>query len=166
MEGKFWYVLQVKFGSEKRVGKNLEKAGFEVCVPTQQEIHQWSDRKKRVEVGIFCGYVFICIASHEKNKVFIEKNIFCYVKLCGKVCILQAEEMDLIKKLGLVGEGVKISSEKIGKGSVVEILGGVLLGFRGIVKDAENEDKIRIIIANLNCFAEVVLENVPIKLII
>ena len=28
MEGKFWYVLQVKFGAEKRVGKNLEKQGL------------------------------------------------------------------------------------------------------------------------------------------
>lgn len=163
MEGKEWYVLRVKGGSEKKVGKILTHAGFEVCVPTQKEIHQWSDRKKGVEVAIFSRYVFICLSDKERGKIFIDKNIFGYLRICEKACILRANEIALIKKLDLVEEKVVISGEKVEKGAEIEILSGVLLGFCGLVKESGSAKKIRIEIESLNCFAEVVLGNVLIK---
>ena len=46
----YWYALYVKPRSEKKVATRLTNLGFEVCVPTQQVMRQWSDRKKKVEI--------------------------------------------------------------------------------------------------------------------
>lgn len=166
MEDKKWHVLQVKIGTEKKVGRSLEKANFEICVPTEKEVRIWSDRKKRIEVAIFRGYVFIHLSEKQRHLIYVDKNIKGYVKICEKVCTLQAKEMELIKGLGLLGEKVLIKYEKVEKGALIEILGGVLLGYKGFVREANNSRKIRIEIASLNCFAEVVLEGIPIKVLV
>lgn len=152
-EQKVWYVLRVKTGTEKKVGKLLSELGIEVCVPTQKEIHQWSDRKKRVEVAIFRSYVFICIYGKDKHKLYISKNILGYLKMCGKECILRPEDVISIKKLEAFEEQVFITYEKLEMGQEVEILSGLFLGYRGFVKDAGEKKKVRIEIASLNCFA-------------
>ena len=47
---KYWVATLVQVRSEKAVGKKLQGLDIENYVPTQWEIHQWSDRKKKVEV--------------------------------------------------------------------------------------------------------------------
>lgn len=74
--------------------------------------------------------------------------------------------MELIKDLDLLSEEVLIKYEKVEKGDEIEILGGVLLGYTGFVREVNNSRKIRIEIASLNCFAEFVLEGIPIKVLI
>lgn len=81
MEDKKWYVLQVKIGTEKKVGRSLTKAGFEPYVPVEKEIRTWSDRKKRIEVAIFTGYVFIHLSEKDRNLIYVDKNIKGYVKI-------------------------------------------------------------------------------------
>ena len=46
---KRWYVALVRMHHEKKVAERLDKMGIENFVPVQQEIHQWSDRRKIVE---------------------------------------------------------------------------------------------------------------------
>lgn len=46
---KRWYVAHVRIHHEKKVAEYLGKMGIETFVPVQQEIHQWSDRRKLVE---------------------------------------------------------------------------------------------------------------------
>ena len=46
---KRWYVAMVRMHHEKKVAERLDKMGIENFVPVQQEIHQWSDRRKKVE---------------------------------------------------------------------------------------------------------------------
>ena len=43
---KRWYVALVRMHHEKKVAERLDKIGIENFVPVQQEIHQWSDRRK------------------------------------------------------------------------------------------------------------------------
>ena len=46
---KRWYVALVRMHHEKKVAERLDKIGIENFVPVQQEVHQWSDRRKVVE---------------------------------------------------------------------------------------------------------------------
>ena len=43
---KRWYVALVRMHHEKKVAERLDKMGIENFVPVQQEVHQWSDRRK------------------------------------------------------------------------------------------------------------------------
>ena len=56
---KCWVAAHVQVRSEKAVGKKLDALGIENWVPTQWEVHQWSDRKKRVERVVIPMIVFI-----------------------------------------------------------------------------------------------------------
>lgn len=56
---KYWVATLVQVRSEKAVGKKLDGLKIENYVPTQKEIHQWSDRKKKVERVIIPLVVFV-----------------------------------------------------------------------------------------------------------
>ena len=56
---KHWVAALVQVRSEKSVGQKLQSLGIENYVPTQSEVHQWSDRKKKVERVVIPMIVFI-----------------------------------------------------------------------------------------------------------
>ena len=56
---KHWVAALVQVRSEKAVGRKLQSLDIENYVPTQWEIHQWSDRKKKVERVVIPMIVFI-----------------------------------------------------------------------------------------------------------
>ena len=56
---KHWVAALVQVRSEKSVGQKLQSLGIENYVPTQSEVHQWSDRKKKVERVAIPMIVFI-----------------------------------------------------------------------------------------------------------
>ena len=45
-----WYVLYTTSRAEKKVAQRLEEKGLEVFLPMIEELRQWSDRKKKVEI--------------------------------------------------------------------------------------------------------------------
>lgn len=45
---KYWTAVLVQMCTEQKVSTKLYKLGITNYVPTQTEIHQWSDRKKRL----------------------------------------------------------------------------------------------------------------------
>ena len=50
---KYWVATLVQVRSEKAVSKKLDGLKIENYVPTQKEIHQWSDRKNPRVIGQF-----------------------------------------------------------------------------------------------------------------
>ena len=47
LEYQKWYVIKTNSRAEKKVEERLQMLGFEVFLPLQTSINQWSDRKKR-----------------------------------------------------------------------------------------------------------------------
>jgi hypothetical protein len=56
---KWWVAVLVKIRSEKAVAKKLLNLEIENYVPTQWEVHQWSDRRKKVERVVIPMVVFV-----------------------------------------------------------------------------------------------------------
>ena len=53
-----WFALRVKSRCEKVVATMALNRGFEGFLPVYCGRHQWSDRRKEVELPLFPGYVF------------------------------------------------------------------------------------------------------------
>lgn len=53
-----WYAVYTRSNFEKRVAKELGLKLIESYLPVVEQLHQWKDRKKMVEVPVFPGYVF------------------------------------------------------------------------------------------------------------
>jgi transcription antitermination factor NusG len=54
-----WYAIQTRPRHEKKVDADLRSRGFWTFLPTIEQIHQWSDRRKKVQVPLFSRYLFI-----------------------------------------------------------------------------------------------------------
>lgn len=122
---KRWIAVLVQMCTEKKVGEKLDKMKIENYVPIQQEIHQWSDRKKKVDRIVIPMVVFI--RTDEKNEKQIRNLSFIYKLLSYpgqketavipdiqierlKFMLKNAEtEVQLCEKIFSVGESVRIA---------------------------------------------------------
>ena len=71
---KRWYVALVRMHHEKKVAERLAKMGIENFVPVQQEVHQWSDRRKVVESVLLPMMVFVHADPKERKEVYAKKD--------------------------------------------------------------------------------------------
>lgn len=81
---KRWVAALVQVRSEKAVGKKLEVLGIENWVPTQMEVHQWSDRKKKIERVVIPMIVFIRTEESAIKSLAYHSFIYKLVTLPGQ----------------------------------------------------------------------------------
>ena len=81
---KRWYVALVRMHHEKKVAERLDKMGIENFVPVQQEIHQWSDRRKVVESVLLPMMVFVHVNPKERKEVLGFSTVSRYMVMRGE----------------------------------------------------------------------------------
>lgn len=64
---KCWVAALVQMNCEKKAASKLDKLGFPNYVPIQQEEHQWSDRKKKIDRVVIPMVVFVRLARDEQD---------------------------------------------------------------------------------------------------
>ena len=128
-----WKVLYVKPRSEKKVVSLLTKIGIIAVCPMITEIHQWSDRKKKVEVPLLKSYVFVQVDDTLRDMVFQVPHVVRYLFWLGKPALVKDAEILLMQKwLGY--NDVQADVEQIAHGDRVNIATGPFKGEKGIVK--------------------------------
>ena len=80
---KRWYVALVRMHHEKKVAERLNKMGIENFVPVQQELHQWSDRRKMVESVLLPMMVFVHVDAKERKEVLSFSTVSRYMVMRG-----------------------------------------------------------------------------------
>ncbi|MBX2926842.1 MAG: UpxY family transcription antiterminator [Saprospiraceae bacterium] len=158
-----WHVLLVKPRSEKRVGQRLGDLGFEACVPTQTQLRQWSDRRKKVEVVLFNNYVFVATDAKRRNEVFQAGHILKYVQFAGRIATLSDKEAAMIKRLAHLEAPVEITYESFRVGEAVEVLTGPLAGYSGTVTAVSGNARLQLALPSLQCFAQVEVKGEEVK---
>ena len=150
-----WHVLLVKPRSEKKVGQRLNDLGFEACVPTQFQMRQWSDRRKKVEVVLFNNYVFVATDAKRRNEVFQDGHILKYDQIAGRIATLSDKEVAMVKRLAHMEAPVEITYESFRVGEVEEVLSGPLAGHCGAVTAVNGSSRLQLALPSLQCFAQV-----------
>ena len=64
-----WYAVYTRSNFEKRVAKELGLKLIESYLPVVEQLHQWKDRKKMVEVPVFPGYVFARFRDSNRTRL-------------------------------------------------------------------------------------------------
>lgn len=68
-----WYAIQTPPRREKWIAGQLEKKRVCTFLPLHKQIHQWSDRRIKVEVPMFSCYAFVHIAqTHEERMTVLQ----------------------------------------------------------------------------------------------
>jgi len=95
VEAVFWYAIQTYSRHEKNAARQLTLKGVDNYLPVVTRLHQWSDRRKQVELPLFPCYVFVRIPPSAERRVNV----------------LQVE--GVIGFVGARGEGLPIPDRQI-----------------------------------------------------
>jgi transcription antitermination factor NusG len=139
-----WYAIHTYPQNEKKVAAELCRKGIETFLPLTVETHQWSDRKKRVELPLFPGYAFVRIPGTPDN--------FVRVLQTGRVLRLlgvSRETPTPIPESEIESTRILVSGEVpltphvfLQAGRKVRICGGSLDGVEGVVAESGEAAKL------------------------
>ena len=131
---KFWIAVLVQMCTELKVSLRLNKLGFQTYVPTQTEIHQWSDRKKKVERIVIPMVIFVQVDKVSVKSLITYSFIHKLISYPGQrdAAIIPDEQIDKLKfMLNHADSNVEVSDSVYEIGEEVEIIRGPLKGFSG-----------------------------------
>ncbi len=155
-----WYVIYVKARHEKRAAGELAERGIESYLPMRSEVHQWSDRRKRVEVPLFSCYVFVHAFSEEFNRVYQVGGFVKFVSSNGRPSIIPDSQVEYVRRIvEFHSEDVEVLEGSY-SGRRAEVTAGPLAGLRGEIVEVHNRKSFVIRIEGLEKLLSV---NVPVS---
>jgi len=155
---KKWFVVTTKPRAEKQISKRLSAIRIEHYLPLQKQLRQWHDRKKWVEQPLFTGYLFVKTEEQLRSRVFEVGGILKYLSFNGVIATVPEQEIRRIRQLCAAAQPVTVQQGRLSEGDEVEIIAGQLSGLRGRLIQAGEQQKIRIAIPSLGCFATVEID--------
>ena len=129
-----WVAALVQMCTEKKVGDRLMKLGIENYVPTQTEIHQWSDRKKKIERVVIPMVVFVCADEATERILRMQSFIRKILTYPGQTAaaVIPDDQIDRLKfMLKQSDSPVELMPENLRVGDRVRIVRGALKGLEG-----------------------------------
>ena len=159
VDTKNWYVFYTKSRHEKKVKELLERRGYEVFLPMQKVMRQWSDRKKKVEVPLFNSYIFVNTEAHQIQEVVQIPGISWNIRHNGKPAILHEKEIDIIERFLKSGLLLNTQSlEKLETGDQVKVIDGPLRGMVGSLVATAEGNKFMVALDSIGQSLRVTLE--------
>ena len=151
---KRWYVALVRMHHEKKVAERLDKMGIENFVPVQQEVHQWSDRRKVVESVLLPMMVFVHADPKERKEVLSFSTVSRYMVMRGESSptIIPDEQMARFRfMLDYSEEAICMNSAPLARGEKVRVIKGPLTGLVGELVTVDGRSKIAVRLNMLGC---------------
>ena len=127
-----WYALRTKSRHEKLVRDRLAGLGIEQLLPTVKRLSQWKDRKKEIEVPLFCGYCFGRFPWQERTAVLKVSGVVEIVGGGKRPEPIPDEEITALKTL-MASVLPYDAHPYLREGMEVEVVRGPLEGVRGIL---------------------------------
>lgn len=155
---KHWYVWYTKPRVEKKLHDRLKAEGVHVFLPLKKDLHQWSDRKKWVEVPLFRGYIFTKITKRRFELVRTTEGVVTNLRFDGEPAIMKDEEITRIKQLITDPADLEVVHHQFYEGEHVQIIAGPMMGIEGLVVEHKGNRKIAV---NIEKLGKSVLVNVP-----
>ena len=131
---KYWVAALVKMNSEKKVSSELCRLGYHNYVPTQIEVRQWSDRKKKVERVVIPMIIFVLVDREGESNLRKNPSIYKFISYPGQkdAAVIPNEQIEKLKfMLNNADSTVEFSDTVYEIGEEVEIVRGPLKGLYG-----------------------------------
>jgi len=127
---KAWYAVYTVVRHEKAINEVCCKHSIETFLPLRETVNQWSDRKKRVRVPLFPGYLFVNILPQERWSVLSMPGVVRILGVNGTPVPVPEEQIDAIRRL--LDSGLKYDPYSyLTEGREVVVIRGPLEGVRG-----------------------------------
>ncbi|HUS06511.1 MAG TPA: UpxY family transcription antiterminator [Bryobacteraceae bacterium] len=127
-----WYALSAKPRHEKAVAHHLETQKLESFLPLSSTFRRWSDRKKEVDLPLFCGYLFCRFGYRDRLRVLNTPGVLSIVGFARQDMPIDESEIEMVRRI--VASGYRVGPwPYLHAGDRVRIKAGVLTGIEGIL---------------------------------
>jgi transcription antitermination factor NusG len=92
-----WYVACTLARHEKAVADRLRSKDMETYLPLYWAVRSWGQRRVKVELPLFPGYVFVKTPITRKGRILEHPGVIRLVGLKGKATPLADEDMDKLR---------------------------------------------------------------------
>lgn len=96
---KKWLVAYVRLHHEKKTAERLTAMSIENFLPIQEEIRQWTYRKKKIERVVIPMMIFVHVNAGERSLVLTLSAVSRYMVLHGEhtPAVIPDEQMERFK---------------------------------------------------------------------
>jgi transcription termination/antitermination protein NusG len=156
MNEKAWYVFYCKSRAEKKVFEQLIHKDFTVYLPLYQTLRIWSDRKKKVSLPMFPGYIFVqCSPINFSALQQTSPGLVAPVKIGSQYAILRQEEINFLQKIETNGIEAVFSSTKPEVGNRVKVIAGPLKDYEGFCMEETAENFLVVHVEAVNQYVKI-----------
>lgn len=132
-----WYAAQTCANHEKRVAKQLDVREVERFLPLYESVRRWKDRRVRLEMPLFPGYVFVHVALRDRMRVLQTPSVVRLVSFGGQPAALPEQEIETLRQ-GLSRDLRAEPHAYLKAGQRVRVRNGPLMGLEGILARKKN----------------------------
>jgi transcription antitermination factor NusG len=126
-----WYAVFVRSNQEKQVAAYLSGLQMEHYLPCCTSVRQWKDRRVKLEVPLFPGYLFVRLPFQERMKVLSIRQV---VSLVGKKNLPSpVSDGEIAGIRAGIEHGNAEPHEYLEAGQRIVITDGVMCGMEGIL---------------------------------
>jgi transcription antitermination factor NusG len=127
-----WYAAFTSSNHEKRVSEQLKARSVQHFLPLYSTVRRWKDRKVKLELPLFAGYVFVKMALRDRLRVQQIPGVANLVSFGGVPAALSAAEVDALRTS--LSNGLRIEPHPyLVAGRKVRLRSGPLAGLAGTV---------------------------------
>jgi transcription antitermination factor NusG len=132
-----WYAAYTSANHEKRVTEQLAVRSVDHFLPLYQSVRRWKDRRVKLQMPLFPGYVFVHLALRDRLQVLQVPGVAKLVGFNGTPAALPDEQIKVLKA-GLAG-GIRAEPHPyLTAGRRVRVKLGPLAGMEGILVRRKN----------------------------
>ena len=130
---KLWYAIYVRSKHEKNVHSALLNKGIESSLPLKTVIRQWSDRKKKVQLPMFRGYLFVKInLDKDKFNVLQTPGVVKFIHFNNQIPVIPKEQIFWLDALLSSESEINYETQYL-PGNEAEVIAGPFKGLKGKV---------------------------------
>jgi transcription antitermination factor NusG len=149
MNDRSWFALQTWPRYEKKVAAELNSKAVDVFLPLHSCVHQWSDRRRTVQLPLFPNYVFVRISAQLDSRISVLRTngVTNFVGSKGAGTPIPETEIESVRTVlqrGIACQGYPF----LKVGDRVRICGGSLDGVQGILV-GKNQDLSLVVSINI-----------------
>ena len=153
-EERKWYVAYVRLFHERKTAEKLAAMGIESFVPVREEIHQWSQRKKKVMRVLIPQMIFIHATPKERLEALTLASISHYMVLRGEhtpAIINDRQMQQFMFMVDYSEETIEMYNSPLQPGQSIKVIKGPLAGMEGELMEIEGKSKVIVRLDLLGC---------------
>jgi len=136
-----WYAVYTCANHEKRVADQFVGRSVEHFLPQYESVRKWKDRKVRLQLPLFPGYLFVHMAPQERLRVLQVSGVVRLVGFNGSPTPLPEEDLERVREF--LGQGWRAEPHPyLQAGRRARVMRGPLAGMEGIVLRRKNRSRL------------------------